>query len=88
MQPLRLVQGEAKNNTMNDSRQPLRGNPEDDEETPAERRNINIVLALFFVLLLGSGYWLVNAMLAQRDMDNCVGQGRRNCNPVTVPDSK
>ena len=71
---------------MNDIRQPPRGDPENEEETPAERRNTNIVLALFFVLLLGSGYWLVNAMLAQRDMDNCVGQGRRNCNLLTNTD--
>ena len=71
---------------MNDIRQPPRGDPENEEETPAERRNTNLVLALFFVLLLGSGYWLVNAMLAQRDMDNCVGQGRRNCNLITNPD--
>ena len=73
---------------MNEGRQlpPRREDPGGDEETPSERRNTNIVLALFFVLLVGSGYWLVNAMLAQREMDNCVGQGRRNCNPVTIPD--
>ena len=72
---------------MDDTKQPPREKPEDDgEETPAQRRNTNIVLALFFVLLVGSGYWLVNAMLSQREMDNCVGQGRRNCNPITIPD--
>ena len=61
---------------MNDADKSPGGNSDQDpEETPVQRRNTNIVLALFFVLLVGSGYWLVNAM-----------QGRRNCNPVTIPD--
>jgi len=50
-----------------------------------DRRNANIVLLLFFVVLIGGGVWLVNALLVQRAMDNCLAQGRRNCAPVAAP---
>jgi hypothetical protein len=50
-----------------------------------DRRNANIVLLLFFVVLIGGGVWLVNALLEQRAMDNCLAQGRRNCAPVAAP---
>jgi hypothetical protein len=45
----------------------------------------NIVLLLFFAVLIGAGIWLVNAMIDQRAMDNCLAQGRRNCAPVEEP---
>ena len=56
---------------------------EDDDER--DRRATNIFLAIFFVVVVGAGLWLVNAMVAQRDIDNCVAQGRRNCVPVEAP---
>lgn len=70
---------------MNDTRQtPQR--PDDEELFEADRRNANVFLIVCFVLLLGVGYWLVDALLKQRDLDNCSAQGRRNCNPISVPD--
>lgn len=60
--------------------------PDHEEETEAERRNANIFLAVCFLLLVGAAYWLTDALLAQRDIDNCVGQGRRNCAPIVTPD--
>jgi hypothetical protein len=56
-----------------------------EEEDERDRRTANIFLIVFFVLIVGGGIWLVNAMLAQRDIDNCVAQGRRNCAPVETP---
>jgi cytoskeletal protein RodZ len=50
-----------------------------------DRRNGNIVLLLFLVILIGGGIWLINAMIEQRAIDNCLAQGRRNCAPVEVP---
>lgn len=58
------------------------GPPDDDER---DRRVTNIFLAVFFVAIVGAGLWLVNALVAQRDIDNCVAQGRRNCAPVETP---
>ncbi len=59
--------------------------PTDSEEDERDRQLANIFLAAFFVLIVGGGIWLVNAMVAQRDLDNCVAQGRRNCMPVETP---
>jgi hypothetical protein len=55
---------------------------EDYVETERDRRIANIVLLLVFVALVGGGLWLANAMLDQRNLDDCVAQGRRNCAPV------
>ncbi len=63
------------------SKRPLRPRTEDERD----RRVANIFLAVFFVLIVGGGIWLVNAMVAQRDLDNCVAQGRRNCAPIEPP---
>ena len=58
--------------------------PEEDDE--CDRRATNIFLAVFFVVIVGLGLWLVNAMIAQRDLDNCLAQGRRNClAPIEAP---
>jgi hypothetical protein len=54
----------------------------DGEETESDRRNTNIFLAVMFLALLGIGYWLVDALVAQRDLDNCLSQGRHNCAPL------
>ena len=64
-----------------DQKRPLRPTDEDERD----RRVANIFLAVFFVLIVGGGIWLVNAMVAQRDLDNCVAQGRRNCAPIEPP---
>jgi hypothetical protein len=57
----------------------------DDPETESDRRNTNIFLAAMFLVLLGIGYWLVDALVVQRDLDNCLSQGRRNCAPLANP---
>ncbi len=53
-----------------------------DEEDERDRRATNIFLLVFFVVIVGTGIWLVNAMLEQRRLDDCVAQGRRNCVPI------
>ena len=62
--------------------------PMDNEppESDSERRRGNIALLVFFVLMVTIGLWLVQAMVEQRDVDNCLAQGRRNCAaPLDVP---
>jgi hypothetical protein len=54
-------------------------------ESDSERRTTNIVIALFFVVIVGAGIWLANALIDQRKLDNCIAQGRRNCAPIEVP---
>ena len=56
---------------------------EEDEE--GDRRLANIVLAIAFVLVVGGGIWLANAMIEARKADECLSSGRRDCNPIQVP---
>jgi hypothetical protein len=63
---------------MDEPEQPTRG---DDVESESDRRLANVVLVLIFVILVGGGIWLTNAMLEQRTLDDCLAQGRRNCAP-------
>jgi hypothetical protein len=50
-------------------------------ESERDRRIANIVLLVFLVALIGGGIWLANAMFEQRQLDDCVAQGRTNCAP-------
>ena len=58
---------------------------QDPDEEEGDRRVANIVLAVAFVLLVGGGIWLANAMIEARKADECISSGRRNCNPIEVP---
>jgi hypothetical protein len=69
--------------TMTDQPQAPPQEPEENEE--ADRRLTNIVLAVGFVVLVGGGIWLANAMIDARKADECISSGRRNCNPIDVP---
>jgi hypothetical protein len=60
--------------------------PDDEEETEAERRAANIVLLVGAVILIGGGIWLVNALVDARKSEECFESGRRNCNPIEVPE--
>jgi hypothetical protein len=57
--------------------------PDDDEE--ADRTTANIILVVGFVLLVGGGIWLANAMIDARKADECISSGRRNCTPIEAP---
>jgi cytoskeletal protein RodZ len=64
---------------MNEPKPPQR--EEDYVESDRDRRVANISLLVFFAVLVGAGIWLVNAMFEQRQLDDCIAQGRRNCAP-------
>ncbi|RAI43278.1 hypothetical protein [Rhodoplanes roseus] len=60
--------------------------PQDDDEDDGSRRTTNLLLVVFFLAVVAAGYWLVDAMVAQRQADDCAAQGRRNCGaPLIVP---
>ena len=54
----------------------------DPVEHERDRRITNIFLLVFFAVIVGTGLWLVNAMVEQRAIDDCAAQGRRNCMPI------
>jgi hypothetical protein len=60
----------------------VRKTEDDGSEDERDRRVTNIFLATFFLVVVGAGTWLVNALIDQRQIDNCVAQGRRNCAPI------
>jgi cytoskeletal protein RodZ len=60
-----------------------KGRPE--KESDAARRSGNLVLLVFFVIIVAIGVWLVNAMVDARRIDDCISQNLRNCNPIEVP---
>jgi len=64
-------------NRMSDTREP--------DEDEGDRRLANIVLLVGFILLVGGGIWIANAMLEARKMDECMSSGRRNCAPIETP---
>jgi hypothetical protein len=56
----------------------------DNEDDERDRRFTNIFLLVTFVVVVGVGVWLVNAMIDYRRIDDCMSQGRRNCEPLDV----
>lgn len=59
---------------------------DDQEESDTDRRKANIILLVAAVILIGGGLWLVNALIDARQAEECLESGRRNCNPISVPD--
>jgi hypothetical protein len=59
---------------------------DDEEEDSARDRMVTNVFILFFLaLLVVSGVWLANAIVDLRKNQDCALSGRRNCNPIPVP---
>jgi len=56
-----------------------------DPDDEGDRTTANIILAVGFVVLVGGGVWLANAMIDARKADECLSSGRRNCNPIEAP---
>jgi hypothetical protein len=67
---------------MKDRTQP---NDEDDER---DRRTTNIFLLVGAAIVVGGGIWLVNAMIDAKKSEECFESGRRNCNPISIPDKQ
>jgi hypothetical protein len=40
---------------------------------------------VLFVVVVGIGVWLINALVDARRVDECIAQRRSNCNPVELP---
>jgi hypothetical protein len=65
-----------------------RAKPPDEEESESDRRAANIFLLSAAIIVIVGGIWLVNALVDARKSEVCLESGRRNCNPITVPDRK
>jgi hypothetical protein len=58
--------------------------PEQEGEQ-GNRRLENAVMLGFFVVLVAAGIWLLGTMADLRKVQDCAGQGRRNCATIEVP---
>jgi hypothetical protein len=58
--------------------------PEQEGEQ-GNRRLENAVMLGFFVVLVAAGIWLLGTMADIRKVQDCAGQGRRNCATIEVP---
>ena len=58
-------------------------------EPPVDRGNRNVenaVMLGFFLVLVAAGVWLLGTMADIRKVQDCAGQGRRNCATIEVPE--
>jgi hypothetical protein len=66
------------------ARLPQIGDPLSRIEDEADRRRMreNLAAALIIVLLLGTGYWLIEELRASAHITACLEAGHRNCAPL------
>jgi len=55
----------------------------DDKEDDDNRRRTNVLVFAVVVVLVVGGVWLVNKLLATRNLQNCLDSGRTNCMPIS-----
>jgi hypothetical protein len=60
--------------------------PDDEHGSEAERRRSNLILLLVAVGIVVVGVWLVNWLIDQRKLEECLESGRRNCVPINTQD--
>jgi hypothetical protein len=54
-------------------------------ETPedeAHRKFVNLIAAIFVLLLAGAAIWVFKSLDEHRKLDNCLASGRRDCMPI------
>jgi hypothetical protein len=56
-----------------------------EKDRDAARRSGNLVLLVIFMVIVGIGLWLVNALFETRRIDDCIAQRASNCNSIEVP---
>lgn len=58
------------------------GEGADHDHGEGGRRNVMFLVAAVVVVVIG--VWLVNKLLAMREMQDCLASGRTNCAPIHV----
>jgi hypothetical protein len=61
--------------------------PPDDDRPPTEeeRRRSNLIMLIVAVVVVVLGVYLVNWLIEQRKLQECLESGRHNCTPITTP---
>ena len=58
--------------------------PPDREPTEAERRRSNLIMLIVAVVVVVLGVYLVNWLIEQRKLQECLESGRHNCAPIAT----
>ena len=53
----------------------------------AQRRRVNIVVAIVAAVLLGALIWTVRAIQENERLQRCHASGRRDCEKLDIPDA-
>jgi hypothetical protein len=56
--------------------------PQDPEEREGQSSRQTVAAVIVVVLLLLGGWWLMSVLQHQREVENCIVSGRRDCVPV------
>jgi hypothetical protein len=61
--------------------------PPDDDRPPTEeeRRRSNLIMLIVAVVVVVLGVYLVNWLIEQRKLQECLESGRHNCVPIEAP---
>jgi len=60
--------------------------PDDHEPTEQERRRSNLIMLGVAVVVVVLGVYLVNWLIEQRKLQECLESGRHNCMPMNRQD--
>ena len=66
----------------------MTGEDDKGEKPPEDEGNRgieNAVMLAFFAVVVAGGIWLLATMADVRKVQDCAGQGRRNCGSIDVP---
>ncbi len=58
-----------------------RQQPEDHDD-PEWRMTLNLLAAIFLLVLLAGGYWLVKELDAAKKAQDCLASGNRKCRQI------
>lgn len=53
----------------------------------SHRMRMNAIAVIVLAILIGSGMWIVDVMAQMRRDQDCALSGRRNCTPISLPDT-
>ena len=61
--------------------------PASEPDDFSHRMKMNALAGVVLLVLIGGGLWIVDVMTQMRKNQDCALSGRRNCTPISVPES-
>jgi hypothetical protein len=61
--------------------------PASEPDDFSHRMKMNALVGVVLLVLIGGGLWIVDVMTQMRKNQDCALSGRRNCTPISLPES-